>query len=113
MKRSLAMAAHRSGSPASPRRSSIDPGSTPMMQAVPLTAELAQKWDTFVLHSGDAWLFHLTDWIRIESTNEPSVSFAIEAEGQLAGVFPLYLSKRKSAGFLPLRVLHTGRARSG
>jgi len=83
------------------------------MLVLPLTESRAADWDAFVTASNDAWLFHLTDWIRVEEQNDRSVSFLVEADGGIVGIFPLYLGRRKYAGVVPVNLLHTGRARSG
>jgi len=70
-------------------------------------------WDDFVTASDDAWLFHLSDWMAIESESSRSLAFFIEENGKTVGIFPLYLGQRRYAGLVPSRILHTGRGRSG
>src|SRR5207245_5654872 len=71
------------------------------------------EWDDFTSRSDDAWLFHRSEWVRIESALDPSVSFLIESDGAVAGIFPLYLGRRRYARFFHARMVHTGRGRSG
>ena len=70
-------------------------------------------WDDFVTASDDAWLFHLSDWMAIESERAESFAFSVQEGTRLIAVFPLYMSTRRYGGVIPSRVLHTGRGRAG
>src|SRR5712692_2963167 len=83
------------------------------MRVLPLTPEREPEWDDFTSRSDDAWLFHRSEWMRIESARDQSVSFLVESDRAIAGIFPLYLGKRQYVRVFNTRVLHTGRARSG
>jgi CelD/BcsL family acetyltransferase involved in cellulose biosynthesis len=83
------------------------------MEIEPFQQELAPKWDQFVIASDDTWLFHTADWIGIESADNPSRSFLIASEGEIRGVCPLYVGRRRYARVASTRILHTGQARSG
>jgi hypothetical protein len=75
--------------------------------------DATEAWDRFADSSPGAWLFHRADWVTLESAGERSVSFSVTSGGECVAICPLFLSRRKYAGFLPSNVLHTGRARSG
>jgi lipid II:glycine glycyltransferase (peptidoglycan interpeptide bridge formation enzyme) len=77
------------------------------------SAVQADEWDRFVHASPDAWLFHLSPWIELETSSARSVSFMVTSGAEPVAICPLFLTRRKYAGVLSLNVLHTGRARSG
>jgi CelD/BcsL family acetyltransferase involved in cellulose biosynthesis len=83
------------------------------MQIEPFQQDLVPKWDEFVITSDDTWLFHTTDWLSIESAENPSRSFLVQSHGAIQGVCPLYVGQRRYARIASVRILHTGHARSG
>lgn len=74
-----------------------------------------QNWDNFVNISDEAWLFHLYDWIQIEEREGyKNHSFMVQSKrGDPLGIFPLYSYKKYVDRFFPVKMLHTGHARSG
>jgi hypothetical protein len=80
---------------------------------IPFTETRSGQWDELVGRSNDAWLFHLSDWVRLEAEQSESVSFLVEQDGAIIAVCPLYLSCRRYGGLVPVRYLHTGIGRSG
>jgi hypothetical protein len=85
----------------------------PYMRIVPLHEHCRGEWDNLVSVSNDAWLFHFYDWIKLEEAESTSVSFLIESDDGILGIFPLYLGRRSYAGIIPATLLHTGRGRAG
>jgi GNAT acetyltransferase-like protein len=71
------------------------------------------EWNRFAASSPDAWLFHLAQWIQLETSAARSVSFLVTSGDEPVAICPLFVSRRKYAGMFPLNVLHTGGARSG
>ncbi|HEV3139163.1 MAG TPA: GNAT family N-acetyltransferase, partial [Vicinamibacterales bacterium] len=51
--------------------------------------------------------------VRHEAERTASLSFCVEMDGALVAVCPLYRSRRRYAGVLPISVLHTGIGRAG
>jgi len=80
---------------------------------IPFSDERAREWDAVVCGSNDAWLFHLSDWVHLESERATSVSFLVELNGAVVAVCPLYRSRRRYAGVFPITCLHTGTGRAG
>ncbi len=65
-------------------------------------------WDEVCARSSSAWLFHRSAWIGIESTYFPhrNLSFALEDNGEVIGVQPLYASET-GLGWIE-RLVHSG-----
>ena len=76
-------------------------------------ADVADRWDASVGQSSESWLFHLSDWIALEERSAKSVSFALELDGAIVGLCPLYVGTKQYGRVIKSRFLHTGRARSG
>jgi len=66
-------------------------------------------WDALCDDSPDAWLFHRSAWIDMETRRfvSANLSFALELRGEIAGLCPLYLSDG-SKGTGGERLLHSG-----
>lgn len=66
-------------------------------------------WDGLVASSKQAWLFHLHDWINIETVHTEAInrSFGLFEGGQLVGIAPLYIS-RVGLGTFVETLVHDG-----
>ena len=69
----------------------------------------AKTWDSVCDASGQAWLFHRSDWIEIEERYfvGKNLSVGFESKGQLVAVLPLYFSDA-SHGAAQENLLHSG-----
>ena len=65
------------------------------MKFIWLTDEYSKEWDNIVKISNDAWLFHFYDWLQSTENvwNLKSISFLVENNGEIVGIFPLQIHK--------------------
>ncbi|MHA1427548.1 MAG: lipid II:glycine glycyltransferase FemX [Candidatus Helarchaeota archaeon] len=65
------------------------------MKFLQLTDDLSSKWDQIVYNSDDAWLFHLSDWLKLTEQiwGFKSKSFLVEHNGEFIAIFPLQIDK--------------------
>ena len=69
----------------------------------------SHDWDAVCDVSGQAWLFHRSDWIAIEERyfSGENLSVGFESKGRLVAVLPLYFSDT-SNGAAQANLLHSG-----
>jgi hypothetical protein len=69
----------------------------------------AVRWDEVAESSPQAWLFHRSEWVRIETRFAVgrNHSFGVESNGRVVGIMPLYFSDAVS-GTGGERLLHSG-----
>lgn len=84
-----------------------------MTETQPLVPELVFEWDAVAASSSEAWLYHTAAWVGFETQFSPSLSFLVRVDGRVVAIVPLFVERWSYAGVWRVRVLHTGRARSG
>lgn len=83
------------------------------MTVEPLSSDTAAEWDAAVEQFPEAWLYHTTPWVGIESASAKSQAFLVRLDGRVVALCPMYLERWRLAKVLPVTVLHSGRARGG
>src|SRR5437868_13055036 len=83
------------------------------MEIQPLSPDRADEWDGFVESCQQAWLYHSTSWIAIESETTRCVAFLVRLDGRIVAICPIYVGRSRYAGVIGVNTLNTGRARSG
>lgn len=79
------------------------------MNVITFSDASRQEWDNVCDSSEQAWLFHRSEWVRIEEQHfvRKNLAFAVVVGGRVIGICPLYLSD-SGTGTGGERLLHTG-----
>ena len=79
------------------------------MKVISFNALEKERWDAACDHSSEAWLFHQSNWIEVETEHFvlANLSFALEERGNIVAVQPLYLSD-PATGSADELLLHSG-----
>jgi len=81
------------------------------MKIIPLTKQYKKQWDKIVYESNESWFFHFYDWgmfINQEILGNKLLSFLIEDNKQILGIFPLFLKRQKIFPFVVMKILSSG-----
>lgn len=63
-----------------------------VVMIVPLTEDLAPKWDAFVADHRGGWVWHLSSWIAyLKASGRTDQSYAIVTDGEIEAICPVLL----------------------